>query len=248
VSTIFISDLHLHPARPRLVKLFEKFLNSLPKNAQALYILGDFFEAWVGADDPDYSAIAELLKNTAKKIPLYFMPGNRDFLINEAYMNSLGINFLPDPTLITLYGRKILLAHGDGLCTQDKSYQRYRRIVRIPILQKIFLALPLSFRKKVARKLRQDSQTQFQQNPKKRYQEIDKNTAIKLITQYQADLIIHGHIHKAGIDWLNPGQNQIERVVLGDWHDDLGSVLVINEDELNLIPFIKDSLMNDPAI
>jgi len=238
VATYFISDLHLHPGRPKLVALFKKFLQSLPPDVEALYILGDFFEAWVGDDDPDYHEISALLKNKASNLAIYFMPGNRDFLINKNFTRSLGLELLPDPCLITLYDKKILLAHGDGLCTQDKSYQRYRRIVRFPLLQKLFLCLPLSFRKKVASGLRQNSQEQYQKNPEKRYQEIEKATAMALLKEFEADLLIHGHIHKAGIDNIGDEHYQRERVVLGDWHDDAGSLIIMNQTSLNLMPFL----------
>ncbi len=163
--TYFISDLHLSAKRPATSALFLKFLALEAKNADALYILGDLFESWVGDDNHnthDEEIIEGLAKLARSGIPLYFMHGNRDFLIGDQFVARTHCTLLPDPSVVHLYQKKILLTHGDQLCTLDKKYQRFRRIVRHPFSQKFFLKLPLGLRRTIAKILRTKSSEHLQ--------------------------------------------------------------------------------------
>jgi UDP-2,3-diacylglucosamine hydrolase len=157
MNTLFISDLHLEPAHPGITRLFLNFLQHQAAQADALYILGDLFAAWIGDDDLspfNQDMITALRELTAKGVPVYFMCGNRDFLIGEQFMAQTGCRFLSDPTVIDLYGTRVLIMHGDTLCTDDIPYQRYRRFAHNTILQRFFLGLPLGWRGKVAEWMR----------------------------------------------------------------------------------------------
>ena len=149
MATLFISDLHLDPARPRIARLFSDFLDGEARGAQALYILGDLFEAWVGDDDPSdtgATVAAGLKRLAAGGVPVYFQRGNRDFLLGRDYAARAGITVLPDPAVILLDGSPVLLTHGDLLCTDDAAYQQFRTQTRDPAWQAQFLAQPLAAR------------------------------------------------------------------------------------------------------
>src|SRR5690554_2187871 len=156
MATWFIADLHLSPARPDIAALFQDFLQNRVAKADALYILGDLFDAWIGDDDTsDFAqriqrALREL---TDSGVPVYFIAGNRDFLIGQQFSQNTGVSVLPEPSLVDLYGKPTLLLHGDTLCTDDHSYQRFRKVIRWRPLQKLLLALPLSWRMRIANKL-----------------------------------------------------------------------------------------------
>src|SRR3989338_620425 len=156
---LFISDLHLQATEPQIAELFLQFLQQQASQAQALYILGDFFETWSGDDDQTsfHQTIQLALKTLTTHVPVYIMHGNRDFLLGERFMATTGCQLLADPTKIQLFGVPTLLMHGDTLCTADIRYQRFRRLVRQNWLQKLFLLLPLSLRRGVAKRLRASS-------------------------------------------------------------------------------------------
>ncbi|WP_235602894.1 UDP-2,3-diacylglucosamine diphosphatase [Piscirickettsia litoralis] len=141
-QALFISDLHLSPEQPKLIELFLDYLTDTARHSQALYILGDFFEFWIGDDDPEplYQKIQKALQqlSTHQHTKIYFMPGNRDFLLGQTWCQAAGITLLTDPTVITINNQNILLSHGDLYCTDDTSYQRYRHWVRKPWLQRCF--------------------------------------------------------------------------------------------------------------
>src|SRR5688572_28425428 len=149
MTTLFISDLHLDPARPAITELFLGFLRGEARDAEALYILGDLFEAWIGDDTPSPAAdavAAELHALAGSGVPVYFMHGNRDFLLGADYARRAGFRLLPDPCLIDLYGCPTLLLHDDLLCTDDTAYQAFRAQTRDPAFQQQFLAQPLAAR------------------------------------------------------------------------------------------------------
>ena len=211
--TLFISDLHLQSGEPEKTDLFVKLLIGKALQADALYILGDFFEVWVG--DDDNSAFNENIKAALKKftntqIPIYFMHGNRDFLIGKKFAQDTGCTLINDPTKIDLYGSPTLLTHGDMLCTKDKGYMRYRKLVRNPKCQCLFLLLPLTLRKKIARYLRAKSSKIKKSN---KLNNIVPETITNLMQQYQVKQIIHGHIHKQGV------YDKGTRISLGSWED-----------------------------
>jgi len=160
-QTLFISDLHLHPSRPSVTENFLRFLEKEAPKAAALYILGDFFEVWAGDDDPNphhQKVIEALAKFSLCKVPFYFMRGNRDFLIDQDFARAAGCILIPDPTAIVLEGQRILLMHGDSLCTGDRSHQRFRKFSQHPLIRRLFLLLPFSWRHTIASGIRKNSQ------------------------------------------------------------------------------------------
>ena len=161
MTTLFISDLHLDPARPEITRLFGEFIDGEARHADALYILGDLFEAWVGDDDPSETGafVAGKLKALSDSgVPVYFMHGNRDFLLGEDYARRAGMILLPDPSMVELYGKPVLLMHGDLLCTDDTAYQQFRTQTRDPAWQAQFLSQPLPARLAFAQQARAASQ------------------------------------------------------------------------------------------
>lgn len=229
MTTLFISDLHLEPKHPEMAALFLDFLAKQASQAEALYILGDFFEVWVGDDDKsefNKKIITALKKLTDSGVPVFIMHGNRDFLLGEKFLQETGCQFLADPTVIDLYGQRTLLMHGDTLCIDDKDYQKFRAKVRNANYQQFYLSLPLIIRKAIARLLRLLSQFKARKN---NYNFIDANfNEIKsLMKKYNTQLLIHGHTHRPSIQYfkLNEKSNASCRIVLSDWETN-GNVLV----------------------
>lgn len=221
-TTLFISDLHLDSQEPRIINTFFYFLEHIAPEANALYILGDFFESYVGDDDQNEltkNIITALSKLTDKGVPTFLMHGNRDFLIGDDFAKQSGITLIPDPSSVTLYDKSVLLMHGDSLCTSDKSHQRFRKIIHNAFFQKLFLLLPLARRKKIADQLRQKSK-QGNRYKTAEIMDVSENAIIDTLKKYQADLIIHGHTHRPMISK--------NRIVLDAWHDQ-GNYLRIDE-------------------
>jgi len=247
MATYFISDLHLSSKRPHLSELFLSFLEKDAKKADALYILGDLFEVWLGDDnrDPHHIRIIEALAEFSKSgIPLYFMHGNRDFLIGEQFSLESQCTLLADPTIIELYGTRVLLTHGDLLCTLDYQYQRFRKFVRHPFIKKLFLHLPLSWRQKIANFLRRESaarETNIAPNHYlQRKWDVTTEAVYDMLRKHKAFTLIHGHTHKPGIHNFILDNQPARRMVLGDWHE-TGSVLVYSSENQELQPISKHS-------
>jgi len=222
MSTLFISDLHLDASQPQITKTFFYFLEHIASTADTLYILGDFFEMTIGDDDDNaftQSIIRALSRLTASGVPVFLMHGNRDFLMGKAFAQRAGITFIPDPTIIELANQKILLMHGDSLCTEDKSHQRFRKIVHNSIVQKLFLSLPLSFRRKIANQMRKRS-IQTNSTKSASIMDVTESAVDAAIKKYHASKLIHGHTHKP-----NLGE---KRIVLDAWHDH-GNYLIIDQ-------------------
>jgi UDP-2,3-diacylglucosamine hydrolase len=226
MATLFISDLHLDPARPAITALFLDFLAQDVRRADACYILGDLFEAWIGDDDD-----AELGRTVALAlravvdagIAVFFVHGNRDFLIGDAFAANSGILLLPETEVIELYGEPVLILHGDTLCTDDLEYQTFRAKVRQPAWQAQLLGLPLAQRRVLASQLRETSQVATQQ---KAVDITDANLASveECLRHSGVRRMIHGHTHRPAIhDWLLDGV-AARRAVLGAWYAQ-GSVL-----------------------
>lgn len=213
--TLFISDLHLSPENPAITDCFIRFLEREAVQADALYILGDLFEVWVG-DDVEDDFVRKIIDNLKKwPKPLYLMQGNRDFLMGQAFANKIKAKLLPDPTVIDLYGEPVLISHGDLLCTGDKSYLRFRKLVRQKWLQKIFLWLPLSFRQKIADKLRQESH-KYMKNLAPEIMDVTPEAVNEWLKLYKVKRMIHGHTHKPAI--------YANRTVLPVWHEEGGAL------------------------
>jgi len=228
-ATLFISDLHLDGERPEITAQFLDFLEREVRQAHALYILGDLFEAWIGDDDPDPDkrrVIAALRSLTQGGVPVYFIHGNRDFLIGRRFAAETGVTLLPDPTLIQVYGQKVLLMHGDTLCIDDPSYQRLRRIVRNPLVQFIMRRLTLGQRLKLAARMRAGSKAHIESMDKAAPQimDVNQNEVRRTFEQQRVDVIVHGHTHRPAIHKVQVNNRTGTRIVLGDWYEQ-GSVL-----------------------
>lgn len=220
MATLFISDLHLDPARPDVAQAFFRFMEDEAPQAEALYILGDFFEAWIGDDlqHPFVDSVKQSLRTlTDKKTPVYLMHGNRDFLIGDQFCKETGCKLIEDPTLIELYGQKVLLMHGDTLCTQDIDYLAFRSMVRNTAWQKDFLSKSLQERLAIAESIRAASK---EKTSELQYEIMDvtQSEVEKVMTQQNVQLMIHGHTHRPAVHQLEVNGKTAERVVLGDWH------------------------------
>lgn len=226
--TLFISDLHLSPDNPAMTDCFIRFLKREAPRADALYILGDLFEAWVGDDvgDEFSQLVIEKLKHWPK--PLYIMQGNRDFLMGEAFARKTDGRLLPDPTVIDLYGESVLISHGDLLCTDDKAYLKFRKIVHMKWLQKLFLWLPLSFRTKIAEKLRQKSSAHVK-TLSSDIMDVTPQAVKQWLKTYQVSTMIHGHTHRPAIT--------AERMVLPAWHGHGGALIASSDKSFELVTF-----------
>ncbi|MDN8644246.1 UDP-2,3-diacylglucosamine diphosphatase [Stenotrophomonas indicatrix] len=236
MTTLFISDLHLDPSRPAITDLFLRFLREEAPGADALYILGDLFEAWIGDDTPSAAAdaVAEALKVLSDSgVPVFFIRGNRDFLLGEDYARRAGLRILPDPCMIELYGRPVLLQHGDLLCTDDIPYQQFRAQTRDPVFQAQFLSQPLEARIAFAQKARDASQarqSEMKQGDRAQFETVTDVAPAEVEATYVrhgVDTMIHGHTHRPAIHTLQAGGRSCTRIVLGDWYEQ-GSVLRVD--------------------
>lgn len=223
MTTLFISDLHLQEERPEITRAFFDFLRSRALDASQLYILGDFFEVWIGDDaiSPYQSEIIAALRELSESCDIFFMHGNRDFLIGEHFANLAHATLLHEPTRITLNGNPTLLLHGDSLCTADHDYMQFRAMVRTPAWQATFLEKPLSERIAIARQLREKSQTETAD--KEEYiTDVTPDEVTNTMQEHQCSLMIHGHTHRPGCHELGLKDAEgktvaAKRMVLGDW-------------------------------
>jgi len=221
--SLFISDLHLCSSRPEITQQFLQFLSTTAKQADALFILGDLFEYWAGDDDltdGHHQHVATAFKSaTAAGMPIYFMHGNRDFLIGGDFAQACGIKLLIDPTLISLYGYRLLLSHGDELCTDDTGYQQFRLQVRDAQWKQSFLNQALADRKAQIETLRQRSESEKSQKSAL-IMDVNADAVEALIrTHDYPQLFIHGHTHRPARHQLTVDGHSCERWVLGDWYE-----------------------------
>lgn len=218
---LFIADLHLSPQRPAGIQLFQRFCREIAAQAERLYILGDFVEYWIGDDDPaeDLQAAFEALQHLhAQGVELYFMAGNRDFLVGDELARHCGFEHLPDPGIIHFDDTPILLMHGDTLCTDDSEYQQFRQMVRDPGWQQQFLARPLAERHALAQSLR--TQSQQANSLKDEYiMDVNQQAVEQVMQQHQVDILIHGHTHRPAVHTFEFGGQNRQRIVLPDWYD-----------------------------
>ncbi|GAB3360352.1 UDP-2,3-diacylglucosamine diphosphatase [Lysobacter tyrosinilyticus] len=240
MTTLFISDLHLDAERPQVTELFGRFLREQARGADALYILGDLFEAWVGDDDPSETGafVARELKTLSDAgVPVYFIRGNRDFLLGDDYARRAGMTVLPDPAVVVLYGQPTLLMHGDTLCTDDLAYQQFRAQVRNPAWQQHFLSQPLAARIAFAQQARAASKAHQSGLQDKGTMEsitdVSPETVESTLARFGIARLIHGHTHRPAIHDLQIVERAHQRIVLGDWYDQ-GSVLRVSKDEAKL--------------
>ncbi|OED41052.1 UDP-2,3-diacylglucosamine diphosphatase [Endozoicomonas sp. (ex Bugula neritina AB1)] len=238
MTVLFISDLHLTPERPGIARAFCEFMTHRAPSADALYILGDFFEYWVGDDamEPFHHEMAAQLKaftDTGK--PLHLMPGNRDFAIGKQFLKATRAQWLQDPTLIDLNGERVLLMHGDLLCTQDVQYLKYRKRIRHPLVLSILRMTPLSYRKKLGQKIRENSK-RAKTGKSLNIMDVTPEEVVRMMEQSDVKTLIHGHTHRPAIHQVSLQQGEGRRYVLGDW-DRSGWCLEASEKGLDLQEF-----------
>lgn len=235
MPTLFVSDIHLCADRPATTRLFLDFLEQRAASAEALYILGDLFEAWLGDDFilPEFRpVIAALKKLTGAGVPVYFMHGNRDFLIGETFAELSGCRLIPDPKVIDLHCRAALLMHGDTLCTDDVAYQEMRGKLRSLTWIRAFLEKSAEERMAFARELRERSRTAT--GAKEDYvMDVNRGTVTRILEKFDISLLIHGHTHRPGTHDITVKGRAGQRIVLGDWAE-TGSVLTCDAEGCRL--------------
>lgn len=223
LKAVFISDLHLEVGRPDILARFDTFLTWFAvSSAQDLYILGDFFHVWFGDDltEPFAADIAQKLLglHTAGK-RLWFMPGNRDFLLGPAFAAKAGMHMLQDPSAIDLGGESVLLAHGDAYCTEDKKHMRFRAFTRHPWVQALYWRMPKSCRQQIVRRIRARSESSRQFPPDYPIFNTVAKAMLANLRQHRCHTLIHGHTHKPGKITLDFEQKNYSVWVLSDWDD-----------------------------
>lgn len=239
---LFISDLHLEEERPAISRAFFHFLEHDAANADALYILGDFFESWIGDDDssPLIDAVKQALKALSERgCQLYFMHGNRDFLVGQDFCKAIGATLLCDPTVIELDGEPTLLMHGDSLCTGDAEYMQFREMARSPAWQQQVLSKSLDERRALATQLRMAS-SEANSNKAEDIMDVTPQEVLEQLRQHGCRRLIHGHTHRPARHALTLDGRAAERIVLGDW-DQRGWVLESRPGQLTLRDFPIDS-------
>ncbi len=229
-TTLFISDLHLSADRPAITALLLDFLQERAARAQALYVLGDLFEVWLGDDaiHPAYQPVLQAFRALAGGgMPVAVLHGNRDFLLGQTFEQLSGCRLIADPTLIELNGEPTLLMHGDTLCTDDVEYQQFRAHVRNPETQRQFLAMGIEQRIAMARQFR-DASRERTSHKASAIMDVNQQAVANVMRRHGVRQLIHGHTHRPAVhDFTLDGQ-PARRIVLGDWYEQ-GSVLVCDE-------------------
>jgi UDP-2,3-diacylglucosamine hydrolase len=244
---LLISDLHLEEQRPDITRAFLDLLDGRARDAESLYILGDFFEAWIGDDamSPFQLSICKALRDLSDSgTKIFLMHGNRDFMIGRAFCKAAGCTLLADPSVVQLNGEPVLLMHGDSLCTRDEAYMRMRRYLRNPVTLFVLRHLPLSTRHKLARKLRNESRAQTRMKAND-IVDVTPEEVPRIMAQYGVHTLIHGHTHRPAIHKLQVDDEAGKRIVLGDW-DRQGWALQVDEQGFQLAAF--DFVPGQPAL
>jgi len=219
MSVLFISDLHLDANRPEATRAFHRFLDQRAASAEALYVLGDLFEAWVGDDDDSPLAqeiIAALAQLAAGGASVFFTRGNRDFLAGEEFARRSGVRLLKETSVIEIGGERVLLMHGDSLCADDTDYQEFRAMVRDPGWQAQFLALPLMARRALAAQARDASRVSTRGKPME-IMDVNAAAVAEAMRLHGVRRLIHGHTHRPAVHEFNLDGERATRMVLGDW-------------------------------
>ncbi len=255
-SALLISDLHLTPSMPLTAQRFFDFCEKDTSQVEAVFILGDLFEYWVGDDASNHSPFQQEVKralaNLSAKVKTYYIHGNRDFLIGHSFLKKTGMTLLQDPSVVEIASEKYLLCHGDALCTADTGYQAFRSWVRKPWVQKLFLALPLGWRRSIAKQLRSNSHAQYQRGANKSYQpnqmksDVTQLACAATLRAHNGDKMIHGHTHLPAHHQEQLGNQTWQRWVLSDWdldHPDgalpRANALLINSQGVRSVDLIK---------
>lgn len=238
---LFVSDLHLEAAAPRAIEAFVGLLRGEARGAAALYILGDLFESWVGDDDPDPARDAVcrgIAALTATGVPVFVMPGNRDFLYGAGFEARTGAKVLPDPCVATLFGQRVLLTHGDLLCTGDAAYQELRSTVRASGFRERVLALPLEARQVLADAARAGSKAHVAAQ-RAEIMDVTPEAVVAAFRATGTRLMVHGHTHRPAEHGHTVDGEQALRVVLDAWYD-RGSVLTLDASGFSRLPIPFD--------
>ena len=226
MTTLFISDLHLEASRPEIGEQLIKFLKKEAPGADALFILGDLFETWIGDDDPDpyHATIQSALGSVVKTgTPVFFMHGNRDFMIGKNFSVETGVQLLPDPFVLGLYGKDVLLSHGDAYCTDDVEYQAVRTMTRNPQWQAMMLQKSLQERRAFADQSRANSEAHGEAINEE-ISDVNVTAIEEAMRSHNVRLMVHGHTHRPAVHAQTVNGLSAKRIVLGDWHEH-GSVL-----------------------
>lgn len=230
MSTLFVSDVHLTNARANIVRAFIAFLETKARNANALFILGDLFDEWLGDDDdkaPHAEVSDALAALTATGLPVSVVHGNHDFLLGKKFAKRSGCKLLGDDTTIDVYGTPALIMHGDTLCTRDVNYQSFRKMTRNPIMQKMFLSMSLEKRAKKAANIRSESSKDSALKPDD-IMDVTPEAVDKIMRKRNVRHLIHGHTHRPAIHNFTLNEQEATRIVLGDWYEQ-DSVLIWDE-------------------
>ena len=243
MNRYFISDLHLDETRPHTTALFQSFAEDLKDNdpQTELYILGDLFESWIGDDYENelHNEVKATLKSlTGSGVKVFFLFGNRDFLIGEKFLSETDVELLIDPFLLKSNGKSILLTHGDQMCIDDVEYQTFRSIVRNPDWQKDFLNFPISKRLKIAGETK-DASKQSKQEKSMEIMDVNEEEVLRVFKQHEVNTMIHGHTHRPMIHELKIDGRLCSRYVLGDWNKTSAMVLQWSKESLELIDLIN---------
>ena len=240
MNILVISDLHLDETRPDITTLFLNFLKENTQKTKALYILGDFFEAWVGDDnltDFNRTIMRAFREATEQGLPIYFMHGNRDFLVGKKFFKATGCQLLPDEYLIDLFGIPTLMMHGDTLCTLDHKYLTFRKKSRNWFMQKLFLMKSLKKRRQLVSKYREASKAHMSTLPDY-IMDVTQAEVERIMIKHDVKHLIHGHTHREATHYFTLGNKPATRTVLGAWHEH-GSVLVCKPDGKNSLNHFK---------
>ena len=230
MTTLFVSDLHLDASRPAITRLFFEFLASEAADADALYILGDLFEAWIGDDDddPHHQAVVARLQDLSRSVPVAVMRGNRDFMLGDRFALMANCRLMGDAEVVDLYGTPTLLMHGDSLCTDDTAYQQFRAMARNPEWQRGMLAKSLAERRLIAKSARDESAIQNSMKPEA-IMDVNADAVAATMREHGVRRLIHGHTHRPAVHDFEIDGLPAQRIVLGDWYEQ-GSVLRVDAD------------------
>jgi UDP-2,3-diacylglucosamine hydrolase len=231
MTTLFISDLHLEASQPEIGAQFLNFLAGEARGAEALYILGDLFDVWLGDDDPNpyYAEMKSALRALSDTgVPIYFMHGNRDFMIGAGFAAESGLAILDDPSVVDLYGEKVLLCHGDSLCTDDVRYQQVRAMTREPEWQTKMLSKSIEERIAFALQARKDSVDRGE-SINDEIMDVNQDAVAAALDKHGVEVMLHGHTHRPAVHSLDLGHRKATRIVLGDWYEQ-GSVVRWDDD------------------
>jgi len=237
MTTLFISDLHLEADSPQITEQFIALLESEARDADALYILGDLFESWIGDDDPNehYALIRQALRKLVDQdVPVYFMHGNRDFMIGEDFASETGVRILPDPYVLEIHGTRVLLSHGDAYCTDDVEYQEVRKMTRDPQWQAMMLTKPVQERLEFAARAREASLAHGDA-VNEDITDVNGEAIEQALREADVGIMLHGHTHRPHVHSLTVDGRDCTRIVLGDWFE-RGSVVRWDEDGPVLSP------------